>query len=96
MKVTIVDGKFEFGELVTTRGAAEKVPTKEMSDALYRHAAGDWGDLCEEDKKINEDGLDKENPGRLMSVYKTKKGTKFWIITEWDRSVTTVLLPDEY
>ena len=56
--------------------------------------SGDWGNLDEHDWKMNDDGL--EFGGRLLSEYFAQDGTKFWIVTECDRSVTTVLLPKEY
>ncbi len=55
---------------------------------------GDSGDLDREDKKANDDAL--RDDGRLLSAYLSASGVKFWIITEWDRSVTTLLLPSEY
>ena len=61
---------------------------------LERHARGDWGDLSEEDKQENE--LAVEQGFRILSAYHTSKGCKLWVITESDRSVTTILLPDEY
>lgn len=61
-----------------------------------RHAAGDWGDICEEDKKTNEESLDERNPRRVMSVYKLSGERVLWVITEWNREATTVLMPDEY
>lgn len=61
-----------------------------------RHAAGDWGDICEEDKKTNEESLDERNPRRVMSAYKLSGERVLWIITEWNREATTVLMPDEY
>jgi hypothetical protein len=65
-----------------------------MLAALAKHASGIWGDVCPEDWQENEKALDHEF--RLLSAYTTKTGTKFWIITEADRSVTTVLMPDDY
>lgn len=62
--------------------------------ALARHAAGDWGDLCDEDWHTNNEAP--KNGARLFSAYHSDDGVKFWIITEADRSVTTVLLPEEY
>lgn len=85
---------FELGSIVATRAAAESIPRSEMIEALKRHASGDWGEVCEEDKGLNDQAL--QTQGRLLSVYHTEDGTKFWIITEWDRSATTVLLPDDY
>jgi hypothetical protein len=67
-----------------------------MARALLRHRSGDYGDLCEEDCKVNEEAL--KHGGRIFSSYKTADGVKFWIITEGEGSgiVTTVLLPSEY
>ena len=59
-----------------------------------RRAEGDWGDVCKEDWAENDEALKHER--RLLSSYRTKHGVRFWIITEWDRSVTTILLPLEY
>lgn len=63
---------------------------------LRRHVQGDWGDLCDEDRSTNQAGLRPLTPGRLMSVYKLSDTLVVWIITEYDRSVTTLLLPSEY
>ncbi|MEM7387300.1 MAG: type I restriction endonuclease subunit M [Verrucomicrobiota bacterium] len=65
-----------------------------MLKALARHERGDWGEVCTEDRAENEEAL--RRGGRLLSVYRTEEGTRFYIITEADRSSTTVLLPDEY
>ena len=62
--------------------------------ALSRHVKGDWGELDEDDRQGNERSL--REGYRLLSSYTSKSGTKFWIITEADRSVTTVLLPEDY
>lgn len=86
--------KFSLGQIVITAGAHEKLNHYEVLSALTRHSTGDWGDVCEEDKLSNDQAL--EEGLRILSSYQTKGGTKFWIITEWDRSVTTVLLPSEY
>jgi hypothetical protein len=86
--------KFAPGQIMATRNAVDTLPALEILHALNRHVVGDWGDLCEEDWKLNEDALASE--GRLLSVYHTKGGVKFYVITEWDRSVTTVLLPEDY
>ena len=61
---------------------------------LARHVRGDWGDLCDEDRLLNERSVG--GGGRLMSSYKLSEQIKLWIITESDRSVTTLLLPSEY
>jgi hypothetical protein len=86
--------KFVLGQVVMTAGAEESIEPPEVTAALSRHMCGDWGDVCEEDRAENE--LSLKNGYRLLSVYHTKSGVTFWIITEWDRSVTTVLLPEEY
>jgi hypothetical protein len=90
--------RFEIGTTVFTPGvgALLKFPSMasvELAPFMNRHRAGDWGDMCEEDKASNEDAL--KYDGRLMSCYRLYD-TTIWIITEADRSTTTVLLPDEY
>jgi hypothetical protein len=66
----------------------------DILSALGRHQAGDWGDVDEDDRQANEQALKAES--RLFSVYHSANGAKFWIITEADRSITTVLLPQDY
>ena len=86
--------RFRLGKLVSTPGALERVSNGEMLAALGRHAAGDWGNVCSEDAGANEDAVNER--ARLLSSYTTGGGVRFWIITEADRSLTTVLLPEEY
>ena len=86
--------RFSLGRLLSTPGALEKVPHEEFLTALSRHVTGDWGDVDDHDRKQNDFSLKKEL--RLFSVYHTKTQIKFWIITEADRSATTMLLPEEY
>ena len=93
-RVQIVKGKFPLGQTVITRTAMDTLTQEDVMKALARHAAGDWGDVCEEDFRENEQSLDQGF--RLFSVYHAKDGTKFYIITEADRSATTVLLPEDY
>jgi len=62
--------------------------------AIWRHLGGEWGDLCDEDKTANDDAL--REGGRLLSKYHAPDRTAFYVITECDRSVTTVLLTSEY
>lgn len=85
---------FELGRLCATPGILESLEPSEVLHALQRHSRGDWGDVGEEDRKENERSL--TIAMRLFSVYHSAKGQKFWIITEADRSLTTVLLPEEY
>lgn len=87
--------KFNFGQLVATPNALESVEAIEIQKALRRHSQGDWGDVSEQDKKSNDNAL-ANGQERLFSSYKDSKGEKFWIITEADRSSTTVLLPEDY
>lgn len=88
--------KFSLGRIVATPGALEAVQQANQNpfEFIRRHQAGDWGDLCEEDKRENE--LSLKNGFRLLSAYRTLHDVKVWIITEADRSVTTLLLPREY
>jgi len=86
--------KFLLGQTVITRGANDELDQSDVLMALQRHTSGDWGDLGDEDKQANEDAL--KTGARLFSAYHSSKGTKFWIITEADRSATTILLPSEY
>jgi hypothetical protein len=85
--------KFPLGSVVITANAARLLGTVAVYDALRRHAAGDWGDICPEDALENEHSL--KEGFRLHSEYGTGE-RRFWIITEADRSVTTILMPDDY
>lgn len=92
--VGVLMSDFPFGQIVMTRGIVEeKFKQQEIFKALNRHGNKDWGDLCEEDKKLNDEAF--LEGGRLFSAYHIN-GVKIYIITEWDRSVTTILLPSEY
>ena len=88
--------RFSLGQCVATPGAIDTIA--ETGEDLYsfvrRHHIGDWGSICEEDAQANEDAV--ANGSRLLSVYVTKNDDKLYVITEADRSVTTVLLPGEY
>ncbi len=86
--------KFAPGQIMATRNAVGTLPALEILHALNRHILGDWGDLCKEDWQANEDAL--ASGGRLLSVYHTASGLKFYVITEWNRMATTVLLPEDY
>lgn len=82
------------GRTVITTNAQNVLTDSDIANALNRHQSGDWGELCEEDKQVNEDAL--KDGERIMSVYKSSVGKKFWVITESDRSCTTVLMPEDY
>jgi hypothetical protein len=86
--------KFPFGQVVATPHALTQIPNDEILKALSRHVQGDWGTLDAEDKNANERAL--KHGGRLLSAYESSRSIKFWIITEADRSVTTILLPEDY
>ena len=84
---------FPLGQMAITANASLRLSTEEVLTALRRHVSGDWGDLCPEDTLANDTAL--REGGRLFSAYGQGE-ERFWIITEADRSVTTVLLPDDY
>ncbi|MGD0206155.1 MAG: hypothetical protein ABSC89_00885 [Verrucomicrobiota bacterium] len=86
--------KFSLGQVVATPNALAAIPGDEVLNALSRHVRGDWGTLDAEDLNTNERAL--RFGGRLFSSYHSSRNVKFWIITECDRSVTTVLLPEDY
>jgi hypothetical protein len=87
---------FELGRYVATPGAVQAM--EEAGDEpwvfLHRHQTGDWGEVGRDDWLENECALTEGS--RLFSVYRTTRGVKLWVITEWDRSATTILLPEEY
>src|SRR5215470_5188104 len=87
---------FPLGQIVATPGALEALEASHQSPAefLERHAKGDWGELSADDIAENEFSL--KNGFRLLSSYLTATGQKLWVITEEDRSLTTLLLPNEY
>ena len=87
---------FPLGQVVATPGCLEELSKNKQSpsELLSRHVQGDWGSLCPDDTKANQDAL--EQGDRLLSVYKLNDGSTVWVITEWDRSATTCLLPSEY
>jgi hypothetical protein len=93
--------KFSLGQVVATPGALEahQMAGQLATDFLQRHARGDWGDVYEEDRRLNDEAL--INGSRLLSAYRTALGEKLWIITEaaddsGKRAATTILLPSEY
>lgn len=87
--------KFEPGQLVLTLGATATLTMSEIICAVARHVQGDWGILTKEDWQENEDAL--EQDGRIFSVYDAVDGVHhYYVITEADRSSTSVLLPEEY
>lgn len=87
---------FPLGQTVATPGALTALGEAgdNPTTFLTRHQAGDWGEVCEDDRKENE--LSLQQGFRLLSIYRTSKGVRLWVITEADRSATTILLPEEY
>ena len=88
--------RFTLGQIVGTPGALEalKQADQQFVELIARHVTGDWGEVPDEDKAENEFSL--EHGLRLMSAYTLNSGVKVWVITESDRSATTILLPEEY
>jgi len=88
--------RFPLGRVVATPGALRALEKAEQLPAefLDRHVNGDWGDVPEDDKQENEFSV--EHGFRILSAYTTSAGDRIWIITEADRSATTILLPSEY
>ena len=90
-KVTYV--RFPYGRIAATRRVIDELDGQTISRLLTRHLHCDWGDVCDEDWKINDHAV--KNGERLLSAYLVAD-EKVFIITEWDRSVTTILFADEY
>ena len=86
--------EFDTGRLLATPGVLECVDREDLLMGYLRHISCDWGDVPPEDRRANNRAL--VEGGRLLSAYHDQRGRKFWIITEADRSATTILLPDEY
>lgn len=88
--------RFNLGRVCGTPGALKAISEagQDPFEFLSRHQLGDWGELCEEDRRENEYSL--KHGLRLLSAYRTANGVKIWVITEADRSLTTILLPEEY
>ena len=87
--------RFDLGQLFMTKGVAENCNYEDLFECVKRHSDCDWGNLDEEDKMLNDMAV--ENGGRILSSYEIGENkVKIWIITEADRSCTTILLPEEY
>jgi len=93
--------RFDIGQTVATPGALQALQRNNSTGLEYlrRHASGDWGIVCEEDKQANDEAL--KNGARLMSAYCLPDETQLWIITDaqdgqGNRQATTFLLPEEY
>jgi hypothetical protein len=91
----LVQPLFALGFVCATPHALEVLTPEEIRRAVARHSRGDWGDLDKDDWTENEEAL--RHGSRLFSVYPVERGNgRFWVITEADRSVTTVLMPSDY
>jgi len=85
---------FRLGRIVATPNALQSITQDDILKGIQRHQAGDWGELEAGDRESNDQAL--SQGGRIVSAYNAVNGTRFWIITEADRSVTTVMLPEDY
>ncbi len=88
----------ELGLILMSRGISNEVAdsslfAKEVMSCIERYASCDWGDVSEDDKMLNDEAI--ETGDRILAAYETLKG-RIWILTEADRSATTILFPDEY
>lgn len=92
----IQNAKFKLGQVVSTPGAIQALQQSNETawNYLVRHLSCDYGEICQEDKEANDEAV--KDGSRILSAYMLKNGEKIWVITEADRSVTTILLPDEY
>ena len=88
--------KFDLGQVVATPAAIQALEESgESADTfIRRHHTGDWGDVCKDDAEANEEAL--QVAFRIFSVYHTANGVKLYVITEQDRSSTTILLASDY
>lgn len=86
--------RFAHGQIAITSGARDVLDDVTVRRALSRHLSGDWGDVDREDWERNDKALICAE--RLLSVYRSEQGVRFYVITEHNRIATTILLPDEY
>jgi hypothetical protein len=88
--------KFDLGTIRATPGAIAALAESGQEPAFFlnKHITGDWGDMSAGDKQLNDEAVNDET--RVFSAYRTLRDQKIWIITEADRSQTTILLPEEY
>jgi hypothetical protein len=98
----VATAKFRLGRIVATPGALTALGNSGQDPAHFiaLHAWGAWGEIDRDDREANDQAIanegDPDKQARVLSAYDTTVGTRIWIITERDRSVTTILLPDEY
>jgi hypothetical protein len=91
-----MSSKFELGQVVATPATLQALEESGQDVAFFleKHASSDWGDVCPDDQRANDQAL--RDGGRLVSLYMTLRGEALLIITEYDRSVTTLMLAEEY
>ena len=92
--------EFEMGKIVMTRGINEAIAesatfSRFVVDSLMRYVQNDWGNMCSEDARMNDSAV-KNNDDRIVARYNNEEYSDIYIITEWDRSVTTILFAYEY
>jgi hypothetical protein len=90
---TIPVAVIRLGRIVVTPNALESLTQVDILTGIQRHQAGDWGNLTDDNRAANDRAL--AEGGRILSAYQATNGTRFWIITESDRSTTTILLPED-
>lgn len=90
--------RFQPGRILMTPGAVDAMQVNGIkpSALVLRHLAGDWGDVDEHDKRANEKALKPSEPQRILSSYTLSEEDTVWVITEHDRSATTLLTPSDY
>jgi hypothetical protein len=93
---TTTKPRFSLGQIVATPGALALLEESGENPAVFlsRHVRGDYGEICEEDRQLNDQAI--TDGSRLLSAYRTSKGERLWVITEADRSSTSLIRPDEY
>ena len=96
MNQQLIQPQFALGRIVATPAALDAIQNSGQTPDFFldKHVQGDWGSLCQDDRQANDEALGTGT--RLLSAYKTLKAGWIWIITEADRSVTTIMLPSEY
>ena len=93
ISITATSTRFHLGQVVTTANALSILTPEEMSQGLARHAKCDWGNVCQDSVEQNNQAL--QDGSRILSAYGEGR-RRFWIITEADRSATTILMPEDY
>jgi hypothetical protein len=91
---TIPVAVFRLGRIIATPNARQSITQDDILLGIQRHQAGDWGNLTDDNRAANDRAL--AQGGRILSAYQATNGTKYWLITEADRSRTTILLPEDY